>query len=82
MVTFPVRGWRPFFDRGTDVQQTDTSIDDHRSGRLVAQLEKKLEQLQKDLRARDQQIADLRFQVGRLETMIYEAIHPPLGTGR
>jgi hypothetical protein len=64
------------------VQQTDTTTDDHRSGRLVAQLEKKLELLQKDLRARDQQIADLKFQVGRLETMILETIHPPLGTGR
>jgi hypothetical protein len=70
--SFLVRGWRFFFDRGTAVQETDTSIDDHRSGRLVAQLEKKLEQLQKDVRARDQRIAELQFQIARLETRMYE----------
>ena len=53
------------------MQQTDTSIEDRR-GRLIAELERKLEQLQKDVRARDARIAELQFQVARLETRMFE----------
>jgi hypothetical protein len=45
-----------------------------RRGHLIAGLERKLEQLKKDAIARDRQIAELRFQVGRLQTALFEAL--------
>jgi polyhydroxyalkanoate synthesis regulator phasin len=58
--------------QGTAVQQTDT-IEDQR-GRLIAQLEQKVEQAKKDIAERDARIAQLRFQVGRLETLLVDAL--------
>jgi chaperonin cofactor prefoldin len=46
-----------------------------RAGReRPAELERKLEQLKKDIAERDRQIGDLRFQVGRLQTALFEAL--------
>jgi hypothetical protein len=53
------------------VQQTDTSIEDQR-GRLIAELERKIEVLKKEARARDARLAELAFTVGRLQTMLFE----------
>jgi hypothetical protein len=58
--------------KGTAVQQTDTIIEDRR-GRLIAELERKFEQAKKDA-ARDARIAELMFQVGRLQTLLFEAL--------
>jgi hypothetical protein len=58
-------------DQGTAVQQTDTSIEDRR-GRLIAELEYKIEQLKKEARARDARLAELTFTVGRLQTMLFD----------
>jgi hypothetical protein len=55
------------------VQQTDTTIEDQR-GRLIAEFERKFEQAKKDIAARDQRIAELMFQVGRLQTLLFEAL--------
>ena len=65
------------------MEQTDTSIEGRR-GRLIAELERKLEQLQKDLRARDARLAELTFTVGRLQTMLFELDNKnrAAGTGR
>jgi TolA-binding protein len=60
-------------DQGTAVQQTDTSIEDRR-GRLIAELERKLEQLKKDVVARDGRIAELQFQLERTRTLLFEAL--------
>ena len=70
-MSFLVRGWHLFRPKGTAVQQTDTSIEGRR-GQLIAALERKLEQLQKDLRARDREIAEPKFQIARLETRMFE----------
>jgi hypothetical protein len=67
------RPWLACFFQGTAVQQTDTTIEDQR-GRLIAQLEHKVEQAKKDIAARDTCIAQLRFQVGRLETLLVDAL--------
>jgi hypothetical protein len=68
------------------VQQADTVIEDRedrRRGRLVAELERKLEQAKKDVRARDEKIAELTFAVGRLETLLHSMFEKsPAGTRR
>jgi len=79
-MSFLVRGWHLFRAKGTAVQQIDT-IESHR-GKLIAGLERKLEQLQKDLRARDARIAELQFQIARLETRTYELFDRTAGTQR
>jgi hypothetical protein len=65
--------------------QTDIGIEDRedrRRGRLVAELERKLEQLQKEVRARDARIAELMFQVARLETRMFELFDRAAGARR
>ena len=53
------------------MEQTDTSIEGRR-GRLIAELERKIEVLKKEARARDARLAELTFTVGRLQTMLFE----------
>ena len=64
----------PGANQGTTVQQTDTVEDttESRRGRLIAELERKIEQLKKEARARDARLAELTFTVGRLQTMLFE----------
>ena len=76
-----VRGWHPFSRRAAAVQQTDTIIEDRR-GRLIAELERKFEQAKKNIAARDARIAELMFQVGRLQTLLFEALDNNRSTGR
>jgi hypothetical protein len=65
------------------VEQTDTSIEGRR-GRLIAELERKIEVLKKEARARDARLAELTFTVGRLQTMLFEldSKNSAAGTGR
>ena len=72
-MSFLVRGWHLFRTKGTAVQQTDTGIEDRR-GRLIAELERKLEQLKKDVVARDGRIAELQFHLERTRTLLFEAL--------
>ena len=53
------------------MQQTDTDTSENHRGKLVAGLERKLEELRRELRQRDDRIAELRFQVGKLETLLH-----------
>ena len=65
------------------MEQTDTSIEGRR-GRLIAELERKIEVLKKEARARDARLAELTFTVGRLQTMLFEldSKNSAAGTGR